>query len=218
MKINLKNKVAIVTGGGTGIGHYIVQALDQAGATVVFTSRKRSSIKETLKKLNKNKKHMGIKIDLSKKGSVKKFHKLFKTKFKYADILINNIGHTLNVKNPFARIEDWEKVMRLNFFTSVEMVNHFIHDMKKRNWGRIINITSVAGMEISGPSSFNSSKAALTAYTKSVGRSLALEKLNVVMTAVAPGVIKTKKGHWNERNKNSKHAINYLKNSYMKQR
>ena len=54
--------------------------------------------------------------------------------------------------------------MRLNFFTSVDMVNHFIKDMKKIS--RIINITSVAGMEISGPSTFNASKAALTAYTK----------------------------------------------------
>ena len=49
-------------------------------------------------------------------------------------------------------------------------------------------------MEISGPSTFNASKAALTAYSKSVGRALAIEKKNVVMTAVAPGVIVTNKG------------------------
>ena len=65
--------------------------------------------------------------------------------------------------------------MNLNF-TSVNVINNFIGDMKKNNWGRIINITSVAGMEISGPSTFNVSKAALTSYTKSVGRSLAIEK------------------------------------------
>ena len=80
----------------------------------------------------------------------------------------------------------------------------------KKNWGRIINITSVAGMEISGPSTFNASKAALTAYSKSVGRALAIEK-NIVMTAVAPGVIVTKEGHWNSKTSKSKHAKNYLK-------
>jgi len=84
--------------------------------------------------------------------------------------------------------------------------------MKKKNWGRIINITSVAGMEISGPSTFNASKAALTAYTKSVGRALALEKKNIVMTAVAPGIIVTEKGHWNKKTSNSTHAKQYLKN------
>ena len=103
-------------------------------------------------------------------------------------------------------------LMNLNFFTSVDMVNNFIKDMEKNNWGRIVNITSVAGMEISGPSTFNASKAALTAYTKSVGRALALEKKNVVMTAVAPGVIITEKGHWNNKTSKSKHAKEYLKN------
>ena len=102
--------------------------------------------------------------------------------------------------------------MDLNFFTSVNTTNKFIRDMKKSNWGRIINITSIAGIEISGPSTFNASKAALTAYTRSVGRQLAIEKRNIVMTAVAPGIIATERGHWNKKNLRSKHAKNYLKN------
>ena len=126
--------------------------------------------------------------------------------------MINNIGHTLEKKDPFCKIQDWEAVMKLNFFTSVEMVNHVILRMKKRNWGRIINITSVAGMEVSGPSTFNVSKAALTAYTKSVGRALALDKKNIVMTAVAPGIVLTDQGHWkNILKKNPAHARKYLK-------
>ena len=212
MKINLQNKKALVTGGGTGIGQFIVKALADAGAQVAFTSRNNSSLNETMKMLNYNKKHRGYKIDVTKKHNVSKLKKSIKKNFGHIDILINNIGHTLNIKNPFAKINDWEKVMNLNFFTSVNMVNHFVDDMKKKNWGRIINITSVAGMEISGPSTFNASKAALTAYTKSVGRALATEKKNVVMTAVAPGVIVTKKGHWNNKTSKSKHAKKYLKN------
>ena len=89
--------------------------------------------------------------------------------------------------------------MDLNFFTAVNVTNKFIKDMKKKNWGRIINITSIAGIEISGPSTFNASKAALTAYTRSVGRQLAIEKRNIVMTAVAPGIIATERGHWNKK-------------------
>lgn len=212
MKINLKNKKALVTGGGTGIGQFIVKALADAGAQVAFTSRNDSSLRETLKLLNNDNQHQGYKIDLTKKENISKFKKKIKKKFGNIDILVNNIGHTLNIKDPFSPIKNWEKVMNLNFFTSVNMVNHFISDMKKKNWGRIINITSVAGMEISGPSTFNVSKAALTAYTKSVGRALALERRNVVMTAVAPGVIITKKGHWNYKTSKSKHAKKYLKN------
>ena len=212
MIISLKNKKALVTGGGTGIGQYIVKALAEAGAKVAFTSRTKSHLDDTFKLLKNNKSHFGYKIDLSKLEKIPKFKKILNKKFGKIDILINNIGHTLDIKDPFCPINDWKKVMNLNFFTSVSMVNNFIDDMKKKNWGRIINITSVAGMEISGPSTFNASKAALTAYTKSVGRALALEKRNVVMTAVAPGIVITKKGHWNFKTSKSKHAKKYLKN------
>ena len=122
------------------------------------------------------------------------------------------MGHTLNIKDPFTNINDWKKVMDLNFFTAVNVNNMFINDMKKKNWGRIINITSIAGTEISGPSTFNAAKAALTAYTRSVGRQLAIEKRNIVMTAVAPGIIATERGHWNKKNIRSAHAKKYLKN------
>ena len=212
MIIDLKNRKALVTGGGTGIGQYIVKSLADAGARVAFTSRKKDSLQKTLKMLKNGKEHFPCQIDLSKKGSAKKLKLKIKKNFGNIDILINNIGHTLNKKDPFCAVEDWKKVMNLNFFTSVDMVNNFIKDMEKNNWGRIVNITSVAGMEISGPSTFNASKAALTAYTKSVGRALALEKKNVVMTAVAPGVIITEKGHWNNKTSKSKHAKEYLKN------
>jgi NAD(P)-dependent dehydrogenase (short-subunit alcohol dehydrogenase family) len=212
MIISLKNKRALVTGGGTGIGQSIVKALADSGAKVAFTSRNKSSLKETHNLLGNKSIHLPCQIDLFKKGNSKKLLKKLRKEFGTIDILINNIGHTMNKSDPFSPVKDWEEVMRLNFFTTVETVNSFVQDMKKNNWGRIINITSIAGLEISGPSTFNASKAALTAYTKSVGRSLALEKRNIVMTAVAPGVVVTKKGHWNEKTKKTKHAKNYLKN------
>ena len=83
---------------------------------------------------------------------------------------------------------------------------------EKEKLGRIVNITSIAGMEISGPSTYNISKHALTAYTKSVGRQLALEKRNIVMTAVAPGILMTQEGRWGKTfTAKSKHTKNYIK-------
>ena len=211
MKIDLSGKIALVTGGATGIGKGIAIALSKANATVIITSRRKTDIQNTLKVLG-NKNSFGFNIDLSKKKNVKILYKKIKSKFSKVDILINNIGHTLNIKDPFVDVKKWEEVMNLNFFTAVNVTNNFIKDMKKDNWGRIVNITSIAGLEISGPSTFNASKAALTAYTRSVGRQLALEKRNIVMTAVAPGVVITEKGHWNPNNIKSKHAKQYLKN------
>lgn len=209
MNISLDKKVALVTGGATGIGKGIAKALSDSGAIVIITSRDNRNIRNTLKILSK--KCFGYNLDVSKSKNIEILYKRIKKKFKNVDILVNNIGHTLNIKDPFAKINNWKKVMDLNFFTPVEVTNRFIKDMKRKNWGRIINITSIAGIEISGPSSFNASKAALTAYTRSVGRQLAIEKRNIVMTAVAPGVIPTEKGHWNKHNLQSKHAKQYLK-------
>ena len=59
------------------------------------------------------------------------------------DILINNAGHTFDVKNPYCDIADWRKVISVNFETPVQIVNSVIKNMKKNKWGRIVNITSV---------------------------------------------------------------------------
>ena len=119
MIINLKNKKALVTGGGTGLGQHIVKALANAGASVAFTSRKKNSLKQTYNLIGNKKKHLPLEIDLLKEGNVKKLHDKLKKEFGTIDILINNIGHTLNIKKPFAPIKDWERIMKLNFFTSV---------------------------------------------------------------------------------------------------
>lgn len=210
MIIDLTGKTALVTGGAIGLGRGIAKALSKSNANVVITSRNKKNISDTMKTLNN--KSSGYNLDLTKSKDIETLYKKVKKKYKKIDILVNNIGHTLNIKDPFAPVDDWKKILDLNFLTAVNLNNKFIKDMKKVNWGRIINITSIAGLEISGPSTFNVSKAALTAYTRSVGRQLAVENRNIVMTAVAPGVIPTENGHWNKKNINSKHAKNYLKN------
>tara|TARA_A100001015_G_scaffold101509_1_gene112768 strand:- start:907 stop:1683 length:777 start_codon:yes stop_codon:yes gene_type:complete len=209
MRIDLHKKIALITGGATGIGKGIAQALYESNATVVVTSRSKKDLNIIKKELPNI---TCYNLDLTKQTDLNKLYKGIKKKFNKLDILVNNIGHTLNIKDPFANVLEWKRVMDLNFFTAVNTTNKFIKDMKKNNWGRIINITSIAGIEISGPSTFNASKAALTAYTRSVGRQLAIEKKNIVMTAVAPGIIATERGHWNQKNLKSKHAKNYLKN------
>jgi 3-oxoacyl-[acyl-carrier protein] reductase len=210
MKIDLKGKVALVTGGAIGIGKGIAIALSNAGAKVIITSRQKNQINFTLRKLNKN--CIGLNLDVTNDRDLNELYEIIMKKFKRLDILINNVGHTLGIKDPFAPINDWKKILDLNLLTTINVTNKFISSMKKKNWGRIVNITSIAGLEISGPSTFNVSKAALTAYTRSVGRQLAIEKKNIVMTAVAPGIIPTEKGHWNNKNLKSKHALYYLKN------
>ena len=101
------------------------------------------------------------------------------------NILINNAGHTLDVTNPHCDLESWQNVFFLNFFLHVELTRLFLPQIKQARYGRIINVTSCAGLENSGPVTFSAAKAALTAYTRSMGRVLAIEVPNVVMSALS---------------------------------
>ena len=103
---------------------------------------------------------------------------------------------TLDLTDPYCSIKDWHNIMNVNFETPVQIVNALVPKMKKKKLGRIVNITSCAGLENSGPVTYTVSKAALTAYTRTMGRILASECKNIVMTAVFPGVVATKGGHW----------------------
>ena len=125
------------------------------------------------------------------------------------DILVNNAGSTLGMQDPHG---DYGPVMALNFETAVELANRFIPGMKSKGWGRIVNISSCSGLEQRGPVAFSCAKAALTAYTRSMGLLLAKEAPGVVMSAVFPGVVFTRGGHWDQVMKERpEHAARYLR-------
>ena len=88
--------------------------------------------------------------------------------------------------------------MSQNLEVAIEINNHYIPRMKKNGWGRIVNISSGASMEHSGSLTYCASKAALTAYTRCMGRILAIEANDVVMSAVLPGAMLMEGGYWDK--------------------
>ena len=149
--------------------------------------------------------------DLSNPDQIRDLVSFTNSKFGGVDILVNNAGHTMNVTDPHCSIDDWRAVFKLNFEVPVQLINALLPRMKSHKWGRIVNITSCAGLENSGPVTFSTAKAALTAYTRSMGRVLAMEEPGIVMTAVFPGVVLTKGGHWEKvLATNPEHADKYL--------
>ena len=211
MELNIKNKSALITGGANGIGEDISEKLASEGVNIYITTRHKKNLLKLKKKLQKyNVKVDGIVLDFLKKDYINKIEKFLK-KIKI-DILVNNAGHNLNVTDPYCSRKKWNQVLELNFFNTVEICNLVIPTMKHNKWGRIVNITSCAGLENMGPITYGVSKAALTAYTRTMGRILATESKNVVMTAIFPGVVLTKGGHWDKVLKsNPLRAKKYLK-------
>ena len=212
MDLGISGKTALVTGGIQGIGQSITNNLLNEGVQVLATSRSKIAIEKSKDRILKNKgKFIPIHCDVSNESQLEQFLDLITNEGYEIDILVNNAGHTLDIKDPYCAIEDWRSVMHLNFEVPLTLSNHFIPEMKKKEWGRIVNITSCAGLENSGPVTFSVAKAALTAYTRSMGRVLATETQNVVMSAVFPGVVLTEGGHWEQvLRENPDHATKYL--------
>jgi len=212
MDMGINGRVALITGGCTGIGKAVAISLAKEGVQVVVTSRKQSRVTETVKELSKyGEGHYGIVSDITVLGEPGKVINEILGKFGGIDIVVNNIGDTLGILDPLCSLEDWGELFRVILGVAIEINNIVIPVMKKNGWGRIVNITAGASMENSGPVPYCSLKAAYTAYTRSLARVLALEKTGIVMSAVLPGVILTEEGHWaTVLKENPKHAEKYL--------
>ena len=211
MDLNISGKWALVTGGANGIGEEISREFAKEGVNLVVTSRTSGPIDKLKDNLLKYPiEVIGIEVDFLDANWIDDFEA--KLKDIPIQILVNNAGHNLNITDPYCSIEDWNRILELNFFTAVRLSNLLIPRMKNAGWGRIVNITSVAGVENMGPVTYGVAKASLTTYTRTMGRILATEGGEVVMTAIFPGVVVTEGGHWDRVLKeNPSHAENYLK-------
>jgi NAD(P)-dependent dehydrogenase (short-subunit alcohol dehydrogenase family) len=189
MDLNLKGKKALVTGGAQGIGKAITNLLREEGCEVTFTTRDYKSAEE-----------MGGSCwvtDLENMDGIYEF-----------DILVNNAGSTLEIKDAYCSTEEARRVMRLNFEIPRELSMRVLPYMKRKGWGRIVNIGSISGIENRGPIPFCAAKASLLAFTKGMGRLLAQESPGVVMSAVLPGIVMTEGGHWSKASE--EHKARYL--------
>jgi NAD(P)-dependent dehydrogenase (short-subunit alcohol dehydrogenase family) len=212
MELGIGERLALVTGGATGIGKAIAIILAQEGAKVIVTSRKQQRIDSTVAELNRiSAGHSGYVCDVIEDGApTDLLNQIFK-EHGAPDIVVNNVGDTLGILDPLCSLTDWAKLFRLILGVAIEINNMVIPKMTKKKWGRIVNITAGAGMENSGPVPYSALKAAFTAYSRSMGRVLALEQTGIVMSAVLPGVVLTEEGHWAEILKTRpEHAEKYL--------
>lgn len=142
MNIDLSGKRAIVTGSTAGIGFAIARGLAESGAEVVVNGRSEGSVEAAKKKLGG--KTVGIAADLGTAAGVGRF--LAETGD--ADILVNNLG--IFEPKPFTEIsdEEWLKFFEVNVMSGVRLSRHYLPKMMKRNWGRIVFISSESALNI----------------------------------------------------------------------
>jgi len=212
MDLGLKNKTALITGASRGIGQAIAISLAKEGVNVTIVARNNKNLNKTLDMMGGNaNKHTIVELDLLEEGSEMELFNILKERKKNdIDILVHNLGGSMDITDPLCSLAKWRKIMRFNLEISVELNRLIIPYMKKKNWGRIVHISSISAMENHGPPTYCAAKAALSAYTRSVGGYVARD--GIVMSSVLPGAIFTKGGYWDEAsNERIEHVQKYLK-------
>lgn len=194
MELGINGKLALVTGASRGIGKAIALGLAAEGARLAVVSRSKTGLSSLMADMPQRNRHFSIALDLEKEESPRLLFQKLKKEFGIPEIIVHNLGGTLDIKDPFCSSKDWRRVLRLNFESAVEINNLIVPCLQKRKWGRVIHISSISAMENHGPVTYCAAKAALTAYTRSFGGVVAPD--GVVVCAVLPGAVFTKSGYW----------------------
>jgi 3-oxoacyl-[acyl-carrier protein] reductase len=189
--MTLKDKVAIVTGSGQGIGKGIVLALAKEGAKVVVSdvTDKINDVLKEIKSLGAD--GLAIKADVSSSKDVQKMVDQVLKKFGRIDILVNNAG--IYPFKAFTEMQeaDWDKVININLKGVFNCSKAVVSAMIKQKYGKIINISSIAGTVLGYQqlTHYSASKAGIAGFTKALALELASYGINV--NAIAPGPIET---------------------------
>ena len=195
--MQLENKVALVTGAGRGIGRGIALAFAKAGATTVVTARTDEEIHAVEKEIkSQGGKALAINADVAQKGVPEKVIQQIVSELGSIDILVNNaaVGSAYSQK-PLVEFDDdfWDYSMALNLTSPYHFCKAAAPVMQKNKWGRIINISSLAGkMPLLHGSAYAATKLGLIGFTRAIALELAPDGITV--NALCPGPVKTKMG------------------------
>ena len=189
-KFDLQNKIAVVTGGAQGFGLDIAKRFLQSGAKVIIWDNDEKKLLQTSKNLNNSNLSFNV-VDVSNYDQVNDTVNNI-IKISNIDILINNAGITGSTASVWEYdVEEWSKIININLMGTFNCCKCIVPNMIKNNYGRIVNVASVAGKDgNANASAYSSSKAGVIALTKSLGKELADK--NIAVNAVTPAGAKTR--------------------------
>jgi len=190
--MRFENQVAVVTGAGRGIGHAIAVRLAKEGARVASVSRTESNAQKTADEINSLRADAAkaYAVDVADQVAVQKAAAQIFEDFGRVDILVNNAGVTRDGLSMRMSMDDWDTVLNTNLKGAFNFTQAVMRPMIKQRSGRIINISSIAGLTgNAGQANYSASKAGLIGLTKTLARELASRGITV--NAVAPGLIET---------------------------
>ena len=192
----LSGKAAVVTGGGRGIGRTIALALAEAGADVAVASRNLENCTAVADEISRGvgSKTYAQQLDVTDRESISRLVAAVKDKFGQVDILVNNSGSAWGAPFEEMPLEKWEQVIRTNLTGTFLMTQAVVPMMEQRRWGRIINVSSVAGLvappDFMNTVGYTASKGGIISLTRELAVKLA--DRGIVVNAIAPSFFPSK--------------------------
>ncbi|HEV7327381.1 MAG TPA: SDR family NAD(P)-dependent oxidoreductase [Bosea sp. (in: a-proteobacteria)] len=189
-QIDLKGRVAIITGGAQGIGHAVAERLASSGAKVAIWDLDGKLASEAAAAIGPA--ASGLSIDVTDARAVNAAAAELEQRHGSVDILVTSAGIAgPNLKTWEYPLDEWAKIMRLNVDGTLHCCQAVIPGMIKRNYGRLVLVASIAGKEGNpNASAYSASKAAVIALTKSLGKELAQQ--DIAVNCITPAAARTR--------------------------
>ncbi len=198
--MDLAGRVALVTGASRGIGRAIAIRLGEAGARVAVNARSEAGVEPVVRELeSRGVVAIGVPADVTQWQAVQDMCRTVHERLGGLHVLVNNAGIIRRGTLETMRLEDWHDVLAVNLTGAFYCCLAAVPYMKQAGWGRIINVSSIAGRtgDLTSAPGYGSSKAGLLALTKTLARELA--PYGITVNAVAPHAIETEmSAEWSE--------------------
>jgi 3-oxoacyl-[acyl-carrier protein] reductase len=182
---NLDNKHILITGASRGLGSVCAKVLSEQGAKLVLIARTKEKLVDVKNSCHKPEKHLVISADLTETSQLHKGINTAKEFLGHMDCVLHVAGAGLGLRDPLLSKEDLYKLFMLNVGVAVEINRLVAPDMTERGHGNLVHVGSIASTEATGSVGYNTVKAALAAYVRSLGREMACS--GVVVTGILPG-------------------------------
>ncbi len=185
----LTDKIAVVTGAGSGIGEAIATLLHEEGAKVVLAGRNKEKLQNVANQLSQDSVKV-VPTDVTNKEEVDELIKIAQQTFGGLDIVINSAGQMLSSKITDYQVDEWDSMIDVDIKGTLYTVQAALPTMLEQSSGHLINIASISGFEVTKSSTiYSATKAAVHTITQGLEKELA--KTGVKVTSISPGMVDT---------------------------